>query len=389
MEKKMIYLSIVLPALLAGCTFLENDLPGGKPRLYYERSRGGADSLNNARSPGDETSPGETLDTVVFVSAVRCGPGYDWQRDTAYGCQDARLLLFRNGEEVMSIPAGDVSQVSAAPDMHHIVDGHLYTEYCDYSRTVIGRDGTVLFTFPGRELLKGLLPRGDDVYTLSENLSTGDLVYRKNGEQLLCSAGSEPFGSFDDPSYGQTGALYEDAGAVCFAFKSRTGCQMVRDGSMSAVSGAGVHDVKSFNGKNIVAGTSLLGLNWRDARIWRTDMFYTVCGENYDGVFRAVRSYDFSVTQLPAGQSLIYCSPEAVKTLDKDEMEKASFCFSPRCAALVGNTMLTLCTPRDGSSPYLYDGKRKTVFKGMDGYLTGVTVSISQPSAPPLIPPLR
>lgn len=385
MEKTKIYLYLLLLGIPAGCTLLENDLSGGRPRLSYERSRGKADSLNNAKSPVEETFPKETLDTTVFVSAVRCSPGYDWQRDTAYGCPDARILLFRNGEEVLSVPAGDEFCVSAAPDMHHIVDGHLYTEYCDYSRTVIGRDGTFLYTFPGRELLKGILPVGEDLHTLSESLSTGELIYRKNGEQVFRSAKSTVFGSFDDPSYGQTGALYEDSGAVCFAFRTRDGCRMVRDGRMSTVKGTDVFDVKSVRGKDIIAGSSCLGRRWKDARIWRLEGFYAVSGEGDDGISRVIRAADFRETQFSAGKTLVYCSGSAETAVGWEDVEKAGFCFSPRCATIVGSTLLILCTPRDGSCPYIMYGEKKQAFEGLDGFLTGLTGAVSLPSRPPLI----
>lgn len=383
MEKTTIYLYMVLLAMAAGCNFLENDFAGGRPRLSYERSEGGADSLNNAKSPVEETSPAETYDTVVFVSAVRCSPGYDWQRDTAYGCSDAQLLLYRNGQEVLSVPAGDECCVSTAPDMHHIVDGHLYTEYCDYSKTVLGRDGVSLYTFAGRELLKGLLIMGDDIHTLSEEVSSGSLIYRKNGEQMLRSAKSTAFGSFDDPSYGSTGALYEDSGAVCFAFRAKDGCHMVRDGRMSAVKPANPFDVKSIGGLTVSVGNSALGQRWKDARIWRVGGFYAVSGEGWDGIFRVISASDFRTAQFPEGNPLIYCSDVTETAVDRDEMDKAGFCFSPRCAVLMGSTMLTLCTPRDGGSPYISYGDRKTPFEGLEGYLTGVTGTISPSSKLP------
>lgn len=381
MEKMKEYLCVILLASLAGCTFFENDLPGGKPRLSNKRSGNGPDSVNIIKSPDDPELPGVTCDTTVFVSAVRCGPGYDWQRDTAYGCVDARLLLYRNGKEELSIPAGGGTSVSVSPDMHHIVDGHLYTEYCDYSRTVIGRDGQTLYSVEGRELLKGLLAIGDDLYALSENVSSGALIFRRNGERLVTSAKATAFGGFDDPSYGRNGALYEDSGAVCYAFRTSDGCcHMVRDGLMTTVAEKDAFDVKSVGGRNISAGTLTLGHRWKDARIWRTGGFYAVSGEGADGIFRFVSAEDFSVVQFPYGNPVIYCSDGMEKALDRDEMERISFCFSPRCATLAGFSLISVCTPRDGSLPYLLCGEKKMFFEGLEGYLTGVDVAVSPSS---------
>ena len=389
--KKIIFF-LLLPLSAAGCNLLENDLSMGRPRSYYQRHGGDSDSLKAAKSPGEPETPIQMPepDTVVFVSAVRCPSDYDWRRDTAYGCPSAELLLFRNGEAVVSIPAGIGTQVSSAPDMHHILDGHLYTEYCDYSRTVVGRDGQELYSVPGRELLKGLLEKDDDLYTLSVRLSEGGFVLRKNGDIVISKTKGDIFGTFDDPSYGQTGALYKDAGQVCFAFRERSGSaysyHVVRDGSEELVSGAtsGLLDVKSVAGKNVTISSSALGFKWKDARIWRSGAGYLVAGESAetaeDGILRVVNSSTKVSSSFRMKGGLIYVSDGVGYALDAESMAQESFCFSPRCACVMGSNFVTVCTPGDGTTPYLDIGGKKTGFDGVGGFLTAVSASVSLPN---------
>lgn len=385
MGKSNSFLFSILLAMLAGCNLLENDLAVDRPRGRNPRPDNAADSVNNIKSPDEPAELRLTLDTTVFVSAVRCGSGYDWQRDTAYGCADAQLILYKNGEEVLCLPAGGDSHISAAPDMHHILDGHLYTEYCDYSRTFICRDGEELFTISGRELLVGLLEREGEVYTLSLRLSSGGLVYRKNGVAVFSKSGAKAFGSFDDPSYGPGGALYMDAGALCFAYKEGLSCYIVRDGLPTLVTGTGWYDVKSVLGKDVAVGSNALGHRWKEPRIWRNGTSWLISGESADdgeqGKFRIMDEFSRAETVFQVRNGIAYCSGNVRKVLDRDAMEAQSFCFSSRCAAIMGGGLLVLESPRDGGTPNMTFEGKKTVFEGLEGYLTGVSADISLPKS--------
>lgn len=387
MAKTTLALLLLLSA--AGCTLLENDLAMGRPRFSNERSGNDADSVNNIKSPEEPAGPRHTADTAVFISAVRCGPGYDWKRDSAYGCPSAEILLIRDGETVVSIPVESGSCVSAAPDRHHILDGHLYTEFCDYSQTVIGRDGQELYRVSGREQLKGLCVKGEDLFTLSERLDSKGIVLRKNGEAVLSKADADAFGGFDDPSYGQTGALYEDGGHICFAFKIKkensVTCHMARDGNEESVpgAGAGTFDLKSVSNRNIAVSSSALGHKWKDAHIWRNGDSYLVAGESADDdsgrLYKIVDAKTRQSTAFKMDGAVIYYKNGASLALDTEEMERDNYCFSTRCAAILGTELITLHTPKDGSAPFLMEGGVKTEFRDLEGYLTGVTADISLP----------
>lgn len=393
---KNIYLFLLLPLFTAGCNLLEGDILPGRPRSVCQRNGADSDSLKVIKSPvlSEPAFPRVTPDTAIFVSAVRCPPGYDWQRDTAYGCPSAEIVLFRNGEEILSITAGDGTCVSTAPDMHHILGGHLYTEYCDYSRTVVSRDGEELYVVTGRELLKGILEDGDDLYTLSSDLTGGRLVLRMNGTAVLSKAGCDAVGNFDDPSYGRTGALYMDEGRVCFAYREKKSgavtFHMVRDGSEETVPGCGLgtFDLKSVGGKNVSVSFSTLGFRWADARIWRNGTSYYVAGESAglgeEGMLRAVDSKTRASSSFRVAGGLIYVSDGFVKVLDLEGMRKHFFNFSPRCADMLGKELVMACTPKDGGTPYLDAFGEKTEFDGFEGYLTAVSACVSYPMLTPL-----
>ena len=157
-------------------------------------------------------------DTVLYMTAVEFPEGYDWRRDTSFGEVQGRLVLFRDSVRVLEVPAGPGSTASLDPDLHHFVDGHIYTESCTADGTVIGRDGETLFSYPGRELLCGLLVEGKDVYTLGRSRSGAGFSLRRNGEELF----SRPDGGIaaqysSNPGY-LSGALYRDRGHMYFSY---------------------------------------------------------------------------------------------------------------------------------------------------------------------------
>lgn len=396
------YIILLLLLGAVGCNLLDNDLPMGRPRSYYQRTGGNSDGLKNNKSPGlsDPMSPQVDLtpDTVVFVSAVRYPPEYDWRKDTDFSCRSAELLLFRNGETVVSIPVTEGSGISTAPDMHHILDGHLYTEFCDYRRTVFGRDGVELFSVDGRELMRGILEKDEDLYMLTQNLSAGGFIFRKNGSVVLSKPRGEIIGKFDDPSYGSTGALYLDDEKVCFAYRvndeGTVKWYMVRDGDVELVSDAGRYtlDLKSVAGENVAISTSSLGQRWKDARIWRNGALYSVAGEideTGETLLRVVESKTLYSSSVRLSGGLIYVADGLWKVLDQEAMGNGSYCFLPRCACMMGSELLKAWTPRNGDCPYLEVGEERIMFEGIDGPLTGVTATISYPKIQLLPRPQR
>ncbi|MBR6211713.1 MAG: hypothetical protein IKQ64_01565 [Bacteroidales bacterium] len=157
-------------------------------------------------------------DTSVFITAVEFPPGYDWRRDSSFGEVSGRIVLYRDSVRILEVPAGPGCLACMDADLHHLIGGHLYTESCTSAETVIARDGERLFSYPGRELLCGMLVEGRDVYTLGRSRSGEGFSLRRNGEELF----SRPSGGIAvlfsaRPDY-PTGALYREGGHMYFSF---------------------------------------------------------------------------------------------------------------------------------------------------------------------------
>lgn len=88
--------------------------------------------------------------TVTMVSALAYPEGSDWNR-AGEGGQAPELVLYRDGEEVLRLRTGETDGISEDLDMHHLVNGHLYSEWCTDSETVVSRDGVEIFRYSGRE----------------------------------------------------------------------------------------------------------------------------------------------------------------------------------------------------------------------------------------------
>ena len=187
--KNFILLAAAVPLLLCSCS-KNNSLSG----------------LGHRTQP---KTPEPVRDTSVYVSAVIVPDEYDWHRDTACGAASCSLVLIKDGVPCLSIPTGAAAEVSTDPDTHHLLEGHLYTE---------------------------LLVDSTGVYTLGRNRDSDGFCFRRNGESLLRQDTGLVFGDFSRSSYGRTGALYRDGGAVCFCFRNSSSCYVVRDGIPSPVS---------------------------------------------------------------------------------------------------------------------------------------------------------
>lgn len=215
---------------------------------------------------GNGGAGAEARDTAIFVSGVSFPEAYDWQKDTAYGSSGAELVLLRDGEIVLSLKCGAEEEISPDADQHHLVNGRLYTEYRNKSETVIKRDGKALFSFMGRELLCGLILRGDDVHTLGRELGGEGIAYRVNGKILYHIDKGKVFDTMTGNPFYRSGVLYEDEGRVCFSFLSEDEdgehCMLYKDGELEELSIAPkykVLDIRQIEGKTHILAKDLLG----------------------------------------------------------------------------------------------------------------------------------
>ena len=299
-------------------------------------------------------------DTVVFVSAVEFGSDYDWRRDTSYGAVTARIVLFRDAVRVLEIETDGV-RTSADADFHHLLGGHIYTEGCDRSHTYVGRDGETLFSYSGRELICGLIPSEEGLYTLGQSRSGKGLSLRLNGEMLFEDReGSVSSRMSDSPLY-PTGALYKDGEHMYFSYSRpiTAGGQgkawfVVEDGRetqiLSDLEGKERYDIRVRSGDIEISSIS----SGDDKR----------CYSYEDGPYRAMlclfQDWTFSFSSMRA--------------VIPRRFSRTYFMFSWRNAALLGKSGYCAVTPMsEGSQPYLWHDGYATKLP-LNGFLTAVEV---------------
>ena len=201
--------------------------------------------------PGS-TSESVLYDTLAFMTGIEFPETYNWVRDTAYGNVEAAIVLFRDGKRILSVSTGSGAKISAEPDMHHLVEGHVYSEYASRSRTWIKKDGEELCSYDRAEKLRGLIVKGRDVYTLGQARDGHGFSLRKNGEVLVEKDEGKIIGMLDSDSFYRSGALYEDDGCICFSYRKPGSslCCLVADGKETLVNTDGeILDLRRINGE--------------------------------------------------------------------------------------------------------------------------------------------
>ena len=157
--------------------------------------------------PVTENDGAGILEQVCYVTALDYQKGYDWRADQARESVKCSLVVYADGRPVMKVPVGEEYETGSDPDMHRMIDGHLYTDYSTSSETVIKKDGAQIFRYAGRETICGVEVSGGDVYTLGQNRSGEGFSFRKNGEVVM----SRDRGSV-------IGRLRQDNDSMSFAF---------------------------------------------------------------------------------------------------------------------------------------------------------------------------
>lgn len=354
---KTLFAAIALLLLAQSCMNKEEKTGKSHLEAFPDRYR-------EIRRDGGGGAPAHAkFDTSVFVTAVSFPDDYDWRRDTSLGNVRGSIELYRDGEKVLSIPAGAGSRARLDPDLHHLMDGHLYTESCTDGETVIGRDGEELFSYPGREFLCGLLVEDGDVYTLGQNRSGSGFSLRCNGIEIFSRKdGSIAAHMSDNPEY-PTGALYRDGGHLYFSY-----CEslpvgdgkvwyIVEDGEETPVENletGGMYDIRIRNGSMKIEPIGQSSL-----RYWTYS----------DGKWSA------SVNIFSDGQVIVF-APSGTSGAN---YLRPSLFFSFRNACLSGQHFYIGINPSEpGHGPYLWmDGE--TVFQpDINGYITAVEVLVER-----------
>lgn len=168
------------------------------------------------RGPGDRAEapapagPVTEEGPAVWITAFRFPEGNDWMADDF---RDGELVLFRNGQEVLSLPAAKAPD----PERHRVWEGALWTDRSDGKRTTVSRNGVPMFSFDGEERLTGFLILNGDVHTLGQRPGQGGICYRMNGQELYAASGAVSLGSADDREW-PGGALSSDGDGVFYSY---------------------------------------------------------------------------------------------------------------------------------------------------------------------------
>ena len=145
--------------------------------------------------------------TICYMTAMDYQKGYDWRADEARETVRCSLVVYADGAPVMKVPVGEAYETSSDPDKHRIIRGHLYTDYCAATETVIKCDGRELFRYPGCEYVCGMDVIGNDLYSLGQPAGGNGFTLRRNGEVIQ---------SRDKAAL--IGGLVNDRDSLCFAF---------------------------------------------------------------------------------------------------------------------------------------------------------------------------
>ena len=188
-------LAIFLPAALASC---DGDYDF-KPRKYR---------FQTMPAPG-EKQQAVPPEGALYITCAEFPEGYDYRTDPDYGSVEATLVLFADGSRITSLAAGPGSAFSIDPDMHRVRGGHLYTDGVDGNGTVFHRDGEKIFSYEGRESVRGFMVIDNKVHTLGQSRSGGGFSYRINGQLVFSRKEGYILGDMSYPSP-EGGALRTD-----------------------------------------------------------------------------------------------------------------------------------------------------------------------------------
>lgn len=237
---------------LRSCAWLDDGSVFSRPRLETDPPA------------GEKTVHPSQKDSSLMVTVVEFPEGYCWQRDSSGEAGGCLISLYCNGSRIVSVPSGAGYPACQAADMHRCIDGKLYTDYSSAYETSVYENGSLLFSYEGREMICGFLIKDGNIYTLGQSRSGNGLSFRKNGILLYSSATGQVIGGVDNPSC-RTGALYEDNESIVFCFRNTsvsqgtavTSCYIVRDGVPEKLSFPAnvksVYDVRQIGGRIVAA----------------------------------------------------------------------------------------------------------------------------------------
>lgn len=384
MNKTSLALLIHAAILLSSCS--KGHINPTKSRIELQRYPHPKEMAEEPEDPGPAPAG-----TALFYSTVDFANSYDWQRDTAYGTAPFTLRLHSQSGVMLELHSADNPGLfSPSPETHHIIDGHLYTERQDIGGTVICKDGKPAVRINAREFLKGLVEKDGHIYTLSQECFSDACLYRDNGETVTKFREASVFGSFTDPTYPQTGALYISGGKIYFSYTARNKYYAVRDGESEEIK-AGTYkyvDIKAYNGGYATLPAVREGLTIEKGGLYAGVKGYDACGifrsgsRTFSGVIQGSR-----VTEIFAGEAVVYPSSSGAVAVSgltgritlwsqdgKMILEEGGRFLSPSCAAVFkGDYALAVAPVKEGKAILVTNKERKEL--EINGYVSCVNLT--------------
>ncbi|MBQ9597741.1 MAG: hypothetical protein IJR34_05780 [Bacteroidales bacterium] len=168
-------------SLLSSCT--------ADPLNYQGPNRGnghrGESGVYDPSRYGTIKPRGDADGDHLYLCGVRYPDGYDWQKDPQKGSVECTLFVLRDGERVLELPVGVSYNLASDSDMHRLIAGRLYTEYSTDTETILACNGEECYRVTGRERLRGLVLKNNDLYTLCESRTSDHWILRRDGAVYL------------------------------------------------------------------------------------------------------------------------------------------------------------------------------------------------------------
>ena len=385
---------------------------------------GGGEDEEGSSGTGDE--PSAALDTTIWITAVSIPDGYDWRKDSVYYLSGGEIIAFEDFSPAVRVKYGHTERVSAATDLHHLIGGDLYTEYCTDGVTYIKKNGELLFSYDGAEVLKGIIAAGDGLYTLGANRSGRGFALRKDGKALFSEQEGSVWGSLDDPTFPASGALYSSGDDYVFFYSKTTSSGQIwfsatQKGARSveleddvgrifdirSISGVTAYAYRDSRGavkfyskgsaRQVLSSTTATTKSCRiippegdspdadDCKIW----LESLSGSSSvwkDGIADIISmdgsDYLYTDGDIVAGLNVSDDGVIKIRRSGKggSVLSGRYYFFNSHCAALCGGKLYMVLTPMEkGGKPVLWvDGVTTEI--DLEGFLTGVYVRISQTS---------
>lgn len=263
----------------------------------------------------------------------------------------SRLRLYTKWEETLCLDLGEPGILPVYEDLHHLVCGHIYSECRGSGATTICRDGTPVCEIGEKEYLIGILPRGNDLYLLSQKSHNAGFTLWKNGLAIMAKDSGSVFGDLDEASYAPYGALYMDSGHYCFSYLEDPQHGFIfKDAAPVAFESENqIMDARMCGGLVRIAHRYLAGETWKGARLW--DLGEGLAAVTGECTYLSDKKSLCSVCMLGD-----YAYPGTMKRIDDsgaDLFYEASYGLLSIRNAKGGEIVLNGKTSLDGSYEYL------------------------------------